>query len=156
MSISLVCPNGTYWHSWNLCKPCPDMNHISSQYPAINATSCVCKSGFRADEKNRCEILRCPELKPPENGYFVKHSLACDRVLNTACGARCKSGYQLVGSSIRLCLENGTWSGVEAKCVCKLLFPFVSINKLNSNTFFFVRSENLPQASDTILWNGNM
>lgn len=56
-------------------------------------------------------------LQPPENGYFVKHPLGCDRVLNTACGARCKSGYQLIGSSIRLCQDNGTWSGVEAKCV---------------------------------------
>lgn len=121
MSISLVCPNGTYWHNWNLCKPCPDVNHITSHYPALNSSSCVCKSGFKSDERNRCEILKCPELQPPANGYFVKHSLACDRVLNTACGARCKSGYQLLGSSIRLCLENGTWSGVEAKCVCKFI-----------------------------------
>lgn len=95
------------------------MNHITSEFPAINASYCMCKSGFKADENNRCEILRCPMLQPPENGYFVKHPLGCDRVLNTACGARCKSGYQLIGSSIRLCQDNGTWSGVEAKCVCE-------------------------------------
>lgn len=114
-----VCPNGTYWHSWNLCKPCSDINHITSEFPALNSSHCVCKSGFKADQHNRCEILRCPMLQPPENGYFVKHPLGCDRVLNTACGARCKSGYQLIGSSIRLCQDNGTWSGVQAKCVCK-------------------------------------
>lgn len=115
----LVCPNGTYWHSWNLCKPCPDINHVTSEFPALNASYCVCKSGFKADQHNRCEILRCPMLRPPENGYFVKHPFGCDRVLNTACGARCKSGYQLIGSSIRLCQDNGTWSGIQAKCVCK-------------------------------------
>lgn len=93
------------------------MNHVTSEFPALNASYCVCKSGFKADSNNRCEVLRCPMLQPPENGYFVKHPLGCDRVLNTACGARCKSGYQLIGSSIRLCQDNGTWSGVEAKCV---------------------------------------
>lgn len=114
-----VCPNGTYWHSWNLCKPCSDINHITSEFPALNSSFCVCKSGFKADQHNRCEILRCPMLQPPKNGYFVKHPLGCDRVLNTACGARCKSGYQLIGSSIRLCQDNGTWSNVQAKCVRK-------------------------------------
>lgn len=94
----------------------------------------MCKNGFKADVDNRCEILRCPMLRIPENGYFVEHPLGCDRVLNTACGARCKSGYQLIGSSIRLCQDNGTWSGVEAKCVRKLSNQFYRealIRKLN-------------------------
>lgn len=135
-----VCPNGTYWHSWNLCKPCSDINHITSEFPALNASYCVCKSGFKADQHNRCEILRCPMLRPPENGYFVKHPLGCDRVLNTACGARCKSGYELIGSSIRVCGSNGTWSGIEAKCVCKCHIYAPSIEHLKSNfccMFFF-------------------
>lgn len=29
----------------------------------------------------------------------------------------CKSGYQLQGSSVRVCLSDGQWSGEEAKCV---------------------------------------
>ncbi|XP_031635123.1 sushi, von Willebrand factor type A, EGF and pentraxin domain-containing protein 1-like isoform X2 [Contarinia nasturtii] len=132
-----LCPNGTYWHSWNLCKPCPDINHITSEFPAVNSSYCACKSGFKADANNRCEILRCPMLQPPENGYFVKHPLGCDRVLNTACGARCKSGYQLIGSSIRLCQDNGTWSGVEAKCVLKtcpkLPVPFYGMATCKNN-----------------------
>ena len=41
---------------------------------------------------------------------------ACSSVFNGACGIRCNGGYKLVGSSIRLCQENGTWSGEEAQC----------------------------------------
>lgn len=119
-SIS-VCPNSTYWQTWNLCKPCPDINHIILDTPATNSSFCVCKTGFKANAQNRCEILQCPQLEPPENGYFVKHPNGCTNVLNAACGARCKSGYQLSGSSIRLCQEDGTWSGTEAKCACMKL-----------------------------------
>lgn len=95
-----VCPNGTYWHSFNFCKPCPDVNHITMTLPAVNSSFCVCKSGFIAQEDNRCEVIKCPKLEPPENGYFVKHPTTCGHVLNAACGARCKSGYQFSGSSM--------------------------------------------------------
>lgn len=87
--------------------------------PAINISFCECKSGFKSRDNNRCEVITCPKLKAPENGYFVKHPSACGHVLNAACGARCKSGYQLTGSSIHLCQENGTWSGNETNCLCK-------------------------------------
>lgn len=118
MTINLVCPNGTYWHSVNLCKPCPDINHMTMTMPALNESHCVCKTGFKERDDGSCEVITCPQLDPPANGYFVKHPTGCGHVLNAACGARCKSGYQLVGSSIRLCQENGTWSGSEASCVC--------------------------------------
>lgn len=63
-------------------------------------------------------IKLCSLLPVPDNGYFV-HSASCLNTVNTACGARCNSGYQLVGSSIRLCQEDGGWSGHETECVCK-------------------------------------
>ncbi|XP_059610984.1 sushi, von Willebrand factor type A, EGF and pentraxin domain-containing protein 1-like [Phlebotomus argentipes] len=113
-----ACSNSTYWHTWNFCKPCPDINHITMG-AAIGIEGCVCKDGFLPVEGNRCEVITCPKLTPPKNGYFVKHPQGCGNVLNAACGARCKSGYQLVGSSIRLCQQNGTWSGSEPECVLK-------------------------------------
>lgn len=61
--------------------------------------------------------MECPELKPPENGYFVKG--VCNNAFNAACGIRCNPGYTLVGSSIRLCIENGQWSGEQPSCASK-------------------------------------
>ena len=105
----------------NACTQCPDVNHITVISPALNVSNCVCKSGFRqSSETGKCEVINCPELLPPENGYFVRDSGGCGQVLNAACGIRCKSGYQLVGSSIRLCQEFGVWSGNTAQCVCEI------------------------------------
>lgn len=59
-------------------------------------------------------VVHCPELKPPENGHFVQN--VCNNYFNAACGIRCKAGFDLVGSSIRLCQSNGQWSGSEATC----------------------------------------
>lgn len=121
------CPNGTYWNFWNSCFNCPDINHETKKYPALSINDCVCKTGYRETQKNRCEIIKCPPLPVPDNGYFV-HSASCLNTFNTACGARCNSGYQLVGSSIRLCQEDGTWSNHETECVCKklLIFKFLT------------------------------
>lgn len=114
-----VCANGTYWDGPNLCKSCPDKNHVTLKEPALSLEDCICKDGYKAGDTGKCEAITCSELKAPENGYFIKSPTGCSQVLNAACGARCKSGYQLTGSSIRLCQENGTWSGAQAECVRK-------------------------------------
>ena len=64
------------------------------------------------------KAITCPKLKVPENGYLVKAS-ACSNVVNAACGVRCRIGFHLTGDSIRLCQNNGTWSGTEAQCLRK-------------------------------------
>ncbi|CAI5796534.1 von Willebrand factor type A, EGF and pentraxin domain-containing 1 [Podarcis lilfordi] len=49
----------------------------------------------------------------------------CNNYFNAACGIRCKTGFDLVGSSIRLCQPNGLWSGSETTCrvrTCPKLF----------------------------------
>lgn len=59
-------------------------------------------------------VVHCPALRPPENGYFIQNT--CNNHFNAACGVRCNPGFDLVGSSILLCLPNGLWSGSESSC----------------------------------------
>ena len=62
----------------------------------------------------RCQILTCSELKPPENGRFVHYP--CSNVFNSACGIQCLPGFELQsGSSVRMCLPNGQWSGTQPR-----------------------------------------
>ena len=97
------------------CKPCPDENHISEP-GSTSVDQCQCPRGY-FQEESACRLLACPKMDPPPNGYFVKN--ACSSVFNGACGIRCNAGYKLIGSSIRLCQENGTWSGEQAQCVMR-------------------------------------
>lgn len=64
-------------------------------------------------------VLECPALAPPLRGTFVRDP--CPRVFNAACGVACDSGHRLFGSSIRLCLANGSWSGQPPQCTSKTL-----------------------------------
>ncbi|XP_026284194.1 sushi, von Willebrand factor type A, EGF and pentraxin domain-containing protein 1 isoform X1 [Frankliniella occidentalis] len=117
------CPNGTYHDGQrpgdvSSCISCPDPNHITVIGNASSKSSCVCQQGFVA-QGDFCKVITCPLLYPPENGYFVKGGM-CQNVFNAACGMRCKPGYTLHGSSIRLCQETGTWSGKAPKCVVKM------------------------------------
>ncbi|XP_047361548.1 sushi, von Willebrand factor type A, EGF and pentraxin domain-containing protein 1-like isoform X4 [Vespa velutina] len=117
------CPNGTYasgyisGDSTSICIPCPDVNHVTLKVPATTVEDCVCAFGFTTDGK-KCEVITCPKLKVPENGYLVKAN-ACSNVVNAACGIRCRIGFQLTGDSIRLCGKDGTWSGNEPQCSLK-------------------------------------
>ena len=63
-------------------------------------------------------VLKCPQLEAPKNGYFVNDR--CKSVFNAACGLRCKPGYELQGSGLRICREDGTWSGTDTQCISKL------------------------------------
>lgn len=51
----IACQNGTYasenayGDSTSVCIPCPDVNHITVNVPAISVNDCVCASGFITD-----------------------------------------------------------------------------------------------------------
>ena len=61
------------------------------------------------------EDLLCPILEEPDNGRIV-----CSRSglgIGDFCIVTCDDGFELVGSTVRECLANQTWSGTEATCV---------------------------------------
>ncbi|XP_064626004.1 sushi, von Willebrand factor type A, EGF and pentraxin domain-containing protein 1-like [Lineus longissimus] len=113
----LPCPKHTYRNeSSEECVKCPDRHHTSPSGSA-SVEACTCEQGFVTEPDGSCSTLRCPDLKPPDNGYFVKES--CETAFNAACGIRCHPGYLLTGSSLRLCNLDGTWSGTETRCEVK-------------------------------------
>lgn len=139
MRCILVCPSGTYGATHTLqsgdvqvslhCTPCPDPNQ-ETEDGATSADQCSCKNGFTTSGSDHCQgkwiftkpylwfywfaVSECPDLKPPKYGSFVREK--CPRVFNAACGVTCETGRQLIGSSIRLCRANGTWSGKSPVC----------------------------------------
>ncbi|ETN64776.1 hypothetical protein AND_003471, partial [Anopheles darlingi] len=121
------CANGSYWEDGGdgggRCRQCPHSRQITLRLGATAVSECVCPHGYQANEDGRCVAVTCAELVAPPNGYFVMEPKPCGRVLNAACGVRCRPGYELSGSSIRLCQENGHWSGTEAKCTLKMCPP---------------------------------
>uniref|UniRef100_A0A8C7PT42 Sushi, von Willebrand factor type A, EGF and pentraxin domain-containing protein 1 n=1 Tax=Oncorhynchus mykiss TaxID=8022 RepID=A0A8C7PT42_ONCMY len=122
-----ACPPGTYKPEGTpgglgTCLPCPDQHH-TSQPSSTSRSDCVCKQGYRPQGKT-CEVVYCPELSPPENGFFIQN--VCNNQFNAACGVRCQPGYDLQGSGIRLCQPDGTWSGSPPSCrvrSCPALSP---------------------------------
>ncbi|XP_052776199.1 sushi, von Willebrand factor type A, EGF and pentraxin domain-containing protein 1-like isoform X1 [Mya arenaria] len=115
-----ACPTGTYKShdrpgDVRTCVKCPDENHVTVP-GATSMEQCVCRKGYR-NFVDGCAVLKCPTLYVPKNGYFVNDK--CKSVFNAACGLRCKPGYELRGSSLRICREDGSWSGTETKCIMK-------------------------------------
>ncbi|XP_013383226.1 sushi, von Willebrand factor type A, EGF and pentraxin domain-containing protein 1 [Lingula anatina] len=119
------CPSGTYKNTSipgdeSTCTPCPDPNHVTP-VGSTKIQDCTCKKGFRTFGEFGCAVLTCPDIAPPGNGYFVKGQ--CSNEFNAACGGRCAPGYQMLGSSVRLCQEDGTWSGTDISCNIKKCTP---------------------------------
>ena len=52
----------------------------------------------------------------PENGNATVTGIGLGSVAQYSCDA----GYELEGISEQACLENGTWSGGQVWCECKL------------------------------------
>ena len=59
----------------------------------------------------------CPALPAIDNGVVSWTGLAPGDVATYTCDP----GFILVGDPTRMCTNNGTWSGEEPRCECKLL-----------------------------------
>ncbi|XP_018585768.2 sushi, von Willebrand factor type A, EGF and pentraxin domain-containing protein 1 isoform X1 [Scleropages formosus] len=116
----IACPPGTYKPEGipgglSTCLPCPDEHH-TSQPGSTSLSDCVCEPGYRP-VGGTCQAVQCPDIGPPENGYFIQNT--CNRHFNAACGVRCRPGFTLLGSGIRLCQSDGQWSGSKASCTAR-------------------------------------
>ncbi|XP_053271757.1 sushi, von Willebrand factor type A, EGF and pentraxin domain-containing protein 1 [Pleuronectes platessa] len=112
-----ACPPGTYKPEGtpgglSTCLPCPDLQH-TSQPGSTSASDCACKPGYQPVGMS-CQVVYCPALSPPENGFFIHN--VCNNHFEAACGVRCQTDFDLQGTNIRLCQADGTWTGTPATC----------------------------------------
>ncbi|XP_017288668.1 sushi, von Willebrand factor type A, EGF and pentraxin domain-containing protein 1 isoform X3 [Kryptolebias marmoratus] len=112
-----ACPPGTYKPEatpggLSTCLSCPDTQH-TSQPGSTSLDDCLCKPGYQPIGMT-CQVVHCPALSPPENGFFVQN--VCNNHFDAACGVRCQPGFELHGTGIRLCQADSTWSGTPATC----------------------------------------
>lgn len=59
-----------------MCRPCPDINHITSKQPALDISYCVCKAGWRKTTDNKCEgiLLKNPNSVLESKAKFFRIS----------------------------------------------------------------------------------
>ena len=65
-------------------------------------------------------LVTCPTLNHPDNG--TKNCSLKDNEFSsqgTTCTFTCNNGYQLMGSGMRTCQNDGSWSGSDAVCISK-------------------------------------
>ncbi|GFT56630.1 CUB and sushi domain-containing protein 3 [Nephila pilipes] len=111
----------------------PDNGYVDGQCnPGIAGQTCVifCDSGYAIEEGSSqltcltsglwssytpfCRrTSECSKLQKPWNGQIMG---VCDRYVGAECQFECRSPFRLVGSQVRICRSDGTWSGRTSAC----------------------------------------
>lgn len=78
---------------------------------------------------NYAFAVSCPALEAPMDGKKFGTKYLVDHEVHFTC----KPGFQLIGSSTRVCQANGSWTGEEPQCkgtfVCSFLwFEWMSLS----------------------------
>ncbi|CAN8032735.1 unnamed protein product, partial [Ixodes persulcatus] len=62
--------------------------------------------------------VTCPPLQPPDHGSIIDE---CSTAYKSECEFDCDEGFELIEqeSGVRICQEDGTWSGATVVCVPK-------------------------------------
>ena len=87
--------------------------HVLYQQSRPNGTRCTSLFLWLSTAVN-CGPLEAPEhgsLYGEKTTYPNRVSLFCDR------------GYDVIGSTVRVCQPNGSWSGSDATCARETGFP---------------------------------
>ncbi|XP_068706774.1 uncharacterized protein [Montipora foliosa] len=115
--------------SWTEPFATDNSNHVVISYPSlrppVNLSIGVYDFHYSAadGEGNRVnctfivQIARqsCLVLTPPLHGTIT--SLSCGSSFGSQANMSCNRGYQLAGSRVRSCQENGRWSGNTTRCI---------------------------------------
>ncbi|TRY57481.1 hypothetical protein DNTS_014228 [Danionella cerebrum] len=154
-----ACPSGTYKPEAvsggvSSCLPCPDP-HQTSRPGSTDVSDCVCMEGYTR-RNNTCQVVVCPVLSPPENGFFIQN--VCNNQFNSAfrscpdlpaprhgmlncsertapfrleCTVHCERGYRLQGRARLTCLASSQWSGPQPQCVEVRCPPIVTVKHIH-------------------------
>jgi len=71
-----------------------------------------------------CKKIKCENLYPPENGNFDHYS---GNNFKGQVSVSCNSGFKLIGSKLRTCTENSTWSFMPPRCAAETCPSFTVI-----------------------------
>ena len=63
-------------------------------------------------------VVYCYPLTDIDNGNITCDTLGDDGVYSyeDTCNVTCNSRYLLIGSDTRMCLSDGSWSGMDSSC----------------------------------------
>ncbi|XP_078343310.1 uncharacterized protein LOC144629026 isoform X3 [Oculina patagonica] len=81
-----------------------------------------------------CQRIICEPLQLAPN---VRMNGSCTRLPGDACEFACERGYDLIGSNIRQCNSDGSWTGTQPRCeavTCPTLSPPTNGELLGCNT----------------------
>jgi hypothetical protein len=83
-----------------------------------DAVTCTETGDWKPSQTPTCTLRPCPTPPPVEHGLAIvdKVHQTLSPVFGDSVNYACDAGYQLVGSSSRKCIENGTWSPDAPSC----------------------------------------
>ncbi|CAH3199242.1 unnamed protein product, partial [Porites evermanni] len=114
--------------SWNEPIASDNSGHMTLSYPAVRPPanlsiglhyvhySAADAEGNRANCSFVVQVIKrsCPVLQPPVYGAIT--SLSCGSAYGSQAVIACNEGHRLIGSRVRSCEANGTWSGNITTC----------------------------------------
>ncbi|CAH1269099.1 SVEP1 [Branchiostoma lanceolatum] len=64
-------------------------------------------------------VTTCPSLPEPLHGAVTPSSCSSPSEYGTVCSFSCKSGFEIVGPTVKTCLQTGIWSNQAISKICK-------------------------------------
>lgn len=138
--------------SSDFCQACPTGIYLENGYIRIldNKAFYFCNEGYILQGSSPryclrtsmwkepppfCRAITCESVKEPNNGFVRKvKSNMIEEVHYT-----CIDGYILDGPSVRTCLPNGTWTGMDPEC--SSIVHCSNINTIDNSIILYVNDK---------------